>query len=96
GPVFCDTFGGWLRKSNFLRNVFRPLIRRAGVPVRRFHDLRHTSATLLLGLGVHPKVVQERLGHSNISITLGTYSHVAPTLQKEAAAKLDRLFRRTG
>jgi len=96
GPVFCDTFGGWLRKSNFLRNVFRPLIRRAGVPVRRFHDLRHTSATILLGLGVHPKVVQERLGHSNISITLGTYSHVAPTLQKEAAAKLDRLFRRTG
>jgi len=96
GPVFCDTQGGWLRKSNFLRNVFRPVLRNAGLPLRRFHDLRHTSATLLLGLGVHPKVVQERLGHSNISVTLDTYSHVAPTLQKEAAAKLDGLFRRTG
>jgi integrase len=95
-PVFCDTQGGWLRKSNFLRGVYRPLLRTSGLPIRRFHDLRHTSATLLLGLGVHPKVVQERLGHSNISVTLDTYSHVAQTLQKEAAAKLDGLFRRTG
>jgi integrase len=96
GPVFCDTRGGWLRKSNFLRNVFRPLIEKAGLPRRRFHDLRHTSATLLLTLGVHPKVVQERLGHSNISVTLDTYSHVAPTIQREAAAKLDGLFRKSG
>jgi integrase len=96
GPVFCDTHGGWLRKSNFLRNVFRPLIETAGLPRRRFHDLRHTSATLLLTLGVHPKVVQERLGHSKINVTLDTYSHVAPTLQKEAAAKLDGLFRKFG
>jgi integrase len=96
GPVFCDTRGGWLRKSNFLRNVFQPLIKKAGLPRRRFHDLRHTSATLLLTLGVHPKVVQERLGHSKINVTLDTYSHVAPTLQKEAAAKLDGLFRQSG
>jgi integrase len=110
GPVFCDTQGGWLRKSNFIRQVFRPLIRKANEhacrqaaekgekPVRlaniRFHDLRHTAATLLLAQGVHPKVVQERLGHSQISLTLDTYSHVLPTMQKEAAAKLDGLFRK--
>jgi integrase len=96
GPVFCDSCGGWLRKSNYLRNVFRPLLQRAGVPRRRFHDLRHTSASLLLGLGVHQKVIQERLGHSTISVTMDTYGHVAPTLQREAAAKLDGLFSRIG
>ena len=54
------------------------LIRRAGLPDTRFHDLRHTCATLLLTKGVHPKVVSELLGHANISITLDTYSHVIP------------------
>jgi integrase len=109
-PVFCDTHGGWLRKSNFLRNEFRPLIEKANekaikeatekgtvpvlLPVIRFHDLRHSHATLLLSQGVHPKVVQERLGHSQISLTLDTYSHVLPTLGKEAAEKLDNLFRK--
>jgi integrase len=63
--------------------------------VIRFNDLRHTSATLLLATGVHPKVVQERLGHSQIGITLDTYSHVVPTLQLEAASKLDALMRRS-
>jgi integrase len=92
GPVFCDTKGGWLRKSNFTRNVWKPLLQKAGLPDRRFHDLRHTSATFLLGLGVHPKVVQERLGHSQIGITLDIYSHVTPTLQREAADKLGGLF----
>jgi integrase len=92
GPVFCDTHGGWLRKSNFLRQVFKPLLRRAGLPEARFHDLRHTHATLLLAQGVHPKVVQERLGHSQISLTMDTYSQVLPTLQREAAEKLDDLL----
>ena len=58
----------------------------------RFHDLRDTAATLLLFQGVHPKVVSERLGHSRVEITLNTYSHVLPTMQKEPAEKLDRLF----
>jgi integrase len=93
-PVFCDSHGGWLRKSNFIRKVFKPVLKRAGLPDIRFHDLRHTSATLLLAQGVHPKVVQERLGHSQISLTLDTYSHVLPGLQREAANKLDRLFRK--
>lgn len=61
-------------------------------PRIRFHDLRHTAATLLLLAGVHPKVVSERLGHSRVEITLNTYSHVLPTMQKEAADKLDKLF----
>ncbi len=55
----------------------------------RWHDLRHTQATWLLTLGVHPKVVQERLGHSTIAITMDLYSHVTPHLQDEAAGKLD-------
>ena len=62
------------------------------MPRIRFHDLRHTAATLLLSQGVHPKIVQERLGHSQISLTLDTYSHVLPSMQKEAAEKLDALF----
>jgi integrase len=71
---------------------FAGLIRRLGIPPVRFHDLRHTHATMLLRKGVHPKVVQERLGHSQISITLDTYSHVLPGLQDEAAAKVDELL----
>ena len=66
----------------------------AKLPHIRIHDLRHTSATLLLEQGVHPKVVQERLGHSPISMTLDTYSHVMPSMQKAAAQKLDELFAR--
>ncbi len=65
---------------------------RAGLPHMRCHDLRHTAATLLLGEGVHPKVVQERLGRSTISVTMDIYSHVMPTLQRDAAERLDRLL----
>jgi integrase len=66
---------------------FDALVKGAGVPRIRFHDLRHTHATLLLGEGVHPKVVSERLGHASVGITLDTYSHVVMGLQEEAAAK---------
>ena len=62
---------------------------RAGLQKVRFHDLRHTEATLLLTEGVHPKVVQERLGHATIAITLDTYSHVVEGMQREAAHRLD-------
>jgi integrase len=96
GPVFCDRRGGWLRKSNFTRQIYKPLLKRAGLPDVRFHDLRHGHATLMLSLGEHPKVVQERLGHAQISLTLDTYSHVLPSVQKEAAANLDRAFRKLG
>jgi integrase len=59
----------------------------------RFHDLRHTAATLMLLKGVHPKVVSEMLGHSTVSITLDLYSHVLPDTQREAAAAMDSVFR---
>ena len=58
----------------------------------RFHDLRHTAATLMLKAGVHPKVVSERLGHATIAITLDTYSHVLPDIQRDAAEAMDRLL----
>jgi integrase len=72
----------------------KPIVKKAELPDRRFHVLRHTSVTLLLELGVHPKVVQDRLGHSQISITPNTYSHPAPMIQKEAASPLGDLFHR--
>ena len=58
----------------------------------RFHDLRHTAATLLLARGVHPKIVSEMLGHSSIAITLDLYSHVTPTMQRETAAVMDSVL----
>jgi len=73
--------------------LFKPLLKAAKLPDMQFHDLRHTSASLLLAQGVHPKIVQERLGHSQIGITLDTYSHVLPTLGVEAANKLDIILR---
>jgi integrase len=65
---------------------------KAGLPRIRFHDLRHTAATLLLKQGTNPKVVQERLGRPTIAVTLDVYSHVLPDMQTEAAAKLDALL----
>jgi len=65
------------------------LLKKADLPDIRFHDLRHSSATLLLSEGVHPKVVQELLGHSNISMTMDVYSHVLPGMQQEAIGKLN-------
>jgi len=91
-PVFCDAAGGYLRRPNVRQRSFTPLLKAAGLPAVRFHDLRHTAATLLLTQGVHPKIVSERLGHASIEITLNVYSHCLPTLQREAASKLDRLF----
>jgi len=65
---------------------------KAGVPKIRFHDLRHSAASLLLSMGTHPKIVQELLGHSNISMTLDTYSHTIPSLQADAMSRLNTLL----
>ncbi len=92
GYVFTDSEGGPIRKSNLRRRSFDPLLTRAKLPSLRFHDLRHTAATLHLQSGTHPKIVQEMLGHSTVSMTLEVYSHTTPTMQREAAAKLDRLL----
>lgn len=70
-------------------HTFAKIVRGAGLKGLRFHDLRHTHATLMLKQGVHPKIVSERLGHANIQMTLDTYSHVLPGLQEAAAQKFD-------
>jgi len=70
---------------NDFSREFDRRVKRLGLPRIRLHDLRHTWATLALTAGIHPKVVSERLGHSTIAITLDIYSHVTPTLQREAA-----------
>lgn len=92
--VFCTRSGNPLEPGNVLRSLHRTL-KRAGLPVVRVHDLRHTAATYLLGQGTHPKKVQELLGHSSITLTLDTYSHMMPTMHQEVAAEMDRLFEDT-
>ena len=72
---------------------FHALMRDAGLPRIRFHDLRHSAATILLTKGVHPKVVQELLGHSSIAMTMDTYSHVMPLMQQDATNKMDDEFK---
>lgn len=89
--VVCSKHGTPYSKS-MCDKVWRRLIKKSGVRKIRFHDLRHTCASLLLSLGIHPKVVQEQLGHSSISMTLDTYSHLAPNMQGEAASALENLL----
>ena len=89
--IFPSTIGTPMEQRRLHIN-FKKLLRVAGLPEIRFHDLRHTAATLMLQQGIHPKVVQERLGHSQISVTLDTYSHVLPAMQEEAAIKIDELI----
>lgn len=91
GLVFTNTFGTPIDASNLIRHFHRALVA-AGLPRKRFHDLRHTCASLLLAQGVHPRVVMDILGHSQISLTMDTYSHVIPALQREAASQMDVLL----
>ena len=90
--VFTNTRGGWLHRSNLRVQVFNRLITKAGVTKIRFHDLRHTSASLLLQAGVNVKVVSERLGHSRIEQTLSTYAHVMPGMQGIAAEAINLIL----
>ncbi|GER89008.1 hypothetical protein KDW_31700 [Dictyobacter vulcani] len=90
--IFCNQLGNPLEASNIMRRSFKPLLQKAGLPMIRFHDLRHSAATLLLTMDIHPKIVQELLGHSTISMTLDTYSHVLPSLQAQAVTRLNGLF----
>ena len=90
--VFPSALGKAQDGSNLLYGQFHPLLRRAGLPLIRFHDLRHTAATLLLGQGIHPKIASEMLGHSTIAITLDLYSHVTPTMQRQAAEAMNDLL----
>lgn len=88
--IFPNTIGKPMEHSRLLKD-FKEILKKAELPIIRFHDLRHTAATLMLQAGIHPKIVQETLGHADISLTMNTYSHALPTLQKEAAAKMDEL-----
>jgi integrase len=93
GLVFCRANDRPIDPRNFTRH-FERLLQRAGLPRIRFHDTRHTFATLMLELGEAPKVVQSMLGHTKISTTLDIYSHVSLDLERQAAAKLNALLRR--
>ena len=89
--VFCNMYGSFLRPDR-VRKQFQKLLADAGLPHMRFHDLRHSAATIFMSWGVPAKVVQEILGHANISMTLGIYSHVLPGMQDDAMGKWDNLF----
>ena len=86
--VFSHPDGRPIRPDNVTK-AFNTIVRSLGLKGVRLHDLRHAHATILLEEGVHPKVVQERLGHSSVSTTLDIYSHVVPSLQQAAARKID-------
>jgi integrase len=91
GLVFPSSIGT-PRSGGNLNRSFKALLRRAGLPAVRFHDLRHTCATLLLRQGVNPKYVQELLGHADISLTLNVYSHVLPDMGNAAASAMDAVL----
>jgi integrase len=107
-PVFCTKSGQYITKSNLTRQVFKPILKSANeaararsieqgtqaavLPVIRFHDLRHTHATMLLSKGYSIKAVSHRLGHASIEITLKNYSHVLPEDDKALADGLDKMF----
>jgi len=91
GIVFCTSVGTFMQAEH-LREYFQRLLKEAGLPHMRFHDLRHSTATILLAQGVNPKVVQELLGHSHINVTLGIYGHVTPSMHGEAMAKMEGLL----
>jgi integrase len=89
GLVFASEAGEPLDRRHLTSRRFKALLRRAGLPDIRFHDLRHTCATLLLSKNVNPKIVSEMLGHASIAITLDTYSHVLPNMRDQAAAAME-------
>ena len=89
--MFCSAIGGYLHASR-LTEQFKSLLRRSALPPIRFHDLRHTAATLMLSRGVHPKVASEMLGHATVAVTLDLYSHVTETMQRSAAEALNGVF----
>jgi integrase len=89
GLVFTTEVGTPINPSNLRKRSFAPLLQKAGLPRLRFHDLRHTCATLLLSKNIHPKYVQELLGHATVSITLDTYSHVLPGMGNQVAEAME-------
>jgi integrase len=95
--VFPGPRGGPLRHGNFYRRHFRPAVEEALPHKRalRFHDLRHTAASLLIAQGAHPKLIQARLGHASITTTLDRYGHLFPSVEEALAEKLDNAYSAT-
>lgn len=92
GPVFVTKTGNFMGSSNFAKQIHKPMLRRAKLPVRKFHALRHTHASMLLAKGRSLKSVSERLGHSSPELTLRVYAHLMPGDGKETAKVLDEMF----
>ena len=92
GLIFATKVGTPVNPENLVKRSFKPLLKKTGLPEIRFHDLRHTCATLLLGRGVHPKIVQELLGHATIAMTLDTYSHYLPSMGDQASGAMGDAF----
>lgn len=88
--VFCNNLGAYLVDSTIGRQ-YKIISKKNNIPIRKFHDMRHTFATRLFELGEDPKTVQELLGHSTVSITLNTYTHVLESVKEKAISKLDEL-----
>lgn len=93
--MLASSIGTPLEPRNVTRQ-FEALLTAANLPDMRLHDLRHSCATLLLAQGVKPRVVMETLGHSQVSLTLNTYSHVLPALQHDAAARMNAVLSGSG
>ena len=89
GYVFATLTGRPIDPNNLGRH-FRGLLKKAGLPPMRFHDLRHTSASLLIAQGVHFRVIQDILGHSNFNLTMNTYGHVLQSVKREAADAMEK------
>ena len=89
--IFPSTIGTPMGQNNLFRS-FKSLLRTSGLPEIRFHDLRHTAASLMLMYGVSPIIVARRLGHSKISMTLDIYGHLIPEMQNKAAELIDELI----
>jgi integrase len=92
GLVFSTLVGTPLDGNNIRKRSFKRLLEKAGLPTMRFHDLRHSAASLLLAEGVPVKVVSEMLGHADVSTTLRIYAHVIEGAQAQAVSVMDRLF----
>jgi len=90
--VFPNEIGRPMDGTNLSERDLRRVLDRGSLPRIRFHDLRHTAATILLGRGVHPKIVSEMLGHADVRVTLDLYSHVTPTMHREAAVVFDKVL----
>jgi integrase len=89
--VFTGAEGNYISLTT-LRKTFNKVLKQAGLPHMRFHDLRHSAATIMLSKGTHPKVVQEILGHSQVNITMDVHSHVLPSMQEDVTKRWDDDF----